>query len=123
VPKRILVVDDSPQMRKAMTAFVNSQPEFQVCGEAFDGRDGVDKALVLKPDLIILDFQMPRLNGIEAARALRESLPGVPIILLTAHKDSIFEANIADSGIRAVLSKVDGVGLLATELHRLLPDT
>ena len=106
-----------------MTAFVNSQPEFQVCGEAFDGRDGVDKALVLKPDLIILDFQMPRLNGIEAARALRESLPGVPIILLTAHKDSIFEANIADSGIRAVLSKVDGVGLLATELHRLLPDT
>jgi DNA-binding NarL/FixJ family response regulator len=122
VLKRILIVDDNPQMRRLMRFFINSQPGFEVCGEGLDGLDAVEKAVALKPDLIILDFRMPRLNGIEAAHVLRESLPYVPIILFTLHKDTISESELANSGIRAVLSKTDGIALLAGQLHRLLPD-
>ena len=74
------------------------------------------------PDLIILDFQIPRMNGIEAAQVLRESLPDVPIVLFTLHKDIIPLSDVANLSIRAVLSKTDGVQFLAYELHRLLPD-
>jgi len=74
------------------------------------------------PDLIILDFQIPRMNGIEAAQVLRESLPDVPIVLFTLHKDIIPLSDVANLSIRAVLSKTDGVQFLADELHRLLPD-
>jgi chemotaxis response regulator CheB len=118
--KRILVVDDNPGMLKLLRLFVNSDPDFQVCGEAFDGLDAVEKALELKPDLIILDFQMPRLNGIDAARVLRQRLADVPVILFTLHKDAIFESSIANSSIRAVLSKMDGLELLSGKLHSLL---
>jgi chemotaxis response regulator CheB len=119
VQKRILVVDDSPEMLKLIRLFVNSDTDFQVCGEAFDGMDAVEKAMELNPDLIILDFQMPRLNGIDAARILRHRLPDVPIILFTLH-DAIFESSLADSSIRAVLSKTDGLGVLSGKLHSLL---
>ena len=122
MPKRILIVDDNPQMRKLMRCFVNSESGFEVCGEAFDGLDGIEKALVLRPDLIILDFQMPRLNGIETARVLRENLPDVPIVLFTIHRNTILESNVANLGIRAVISKMDGIKPLSFELHRLLPD-
>jgi DNA-binding NarL/FixJ family response regulator len=120
--KRILIVDDNPQIRKMLRFFVDSLHGFQVCGDAFDGLDGIEKAVALIPDLIILDFQMPRLNGIEAARVLRENLPDVPIVLFTLHRKTILESNVANLGIRAVLSKMDGVKHLSFELHRLLPD-
>jgi len=109
-------------MRKLMRCFVNSESGLEVCGEAFDGLDGIEKALVLRPDLIILDFQMPRLNGIETARVLRENLPDVPIVLFTIHRNTILESNVANLGIRAVISKMDGIKPLSFELHRLLPD-
>ena len=118
--KRILVVDDSPEMLRLVRLFVNSDPDFQVCGEAFDGLDAVEKAIELNPDLIILDFQMPRLNGIEAAHVLRKRLPNVPIILFTLH-DKLFESSVADSSIQAVVSKADGLRLLSGKLHSLLP--
>ncbi len=117
--KRILVVDDNPEMLKLIRLSVNLDPDFQVCGEAFDGMDGVEKAMELNPDLIILDFQMPRLNGIDAARILQHRLPDVPIILFTLH-DAIFESSLADSSIRAVLSKMDGLEVLSGKLHSLL---
>jgi DNA-binding NarL/FixJ family response regulator len=120
--KRILIIDDNLQIRELLGSFVNSLHGFQVCGEAFDGLDGIEKAVALIPDLIILDFQMPRLNGIEAARVLRENLPDVPIVLFTLHRNTILESNVANLGIRAVLSKMDGVKHLSSELHRLLPD-
>jgi DNA-binding NarL/FixJ family response regulator len=99
--------------------FVDSLHGFQVCGDAFDGLDGIEKAVALIPDVIILDFQMPRLNGIEAARVLRENLPDVPIVLFTLRRNTILESKVANLGIRAVLSKMDGIGLLADQLHRL----
>jgi len=120
--KRILIIDDNWQIRELLRSFVNSLHRFDVCEEAFDGLDGIEKAVALRPDLIILDFQMPILNGIETARVLRENLPDVPIVLFTLHRNTILESNVANLGIRAVLSKMDGVKHLSSELRRLLPD-
>jgi chemotaxis response regulator CheB len=82
--KRILIVDDLPQMRKLIRDYLEEEKEFLVCGEAIDGFDAIDKARTLKPDLIILDASMPRMNGIEAAPKLKKLLPETPIILFKA---------------------------------------
>ena len=119
--KRILIIDDNWQIRELLRSSVNSLHGFKVCGEAFDGLDGIEKAVVLRPDLIILDFQMPRLNGIETARVLRENLPDVPIVLFTLHRNTILKCNVTNLGIWAVLSKMDGMKHLTGELRRLLP--
>jgi CheY-like chemotaxis protein len=71
MPKSILVVDDSDTVRKLTRLFLESQIELEVCGEAVDGVDAIEKAKELKPDLIVLDLAMPRMNGVEAASALK----------------------------------------------------
>jgi chemotaxis response regulator CheB len=75
MPKRILIVDDLPEMRKLIRTYIEEETGFCVCGEAIDGLDAIDKAQNLRPDLIILDASMPRMNGIEAAPKLKKLLP------------------------------------------------
>jgi CheY-like chemotaxis protein len=89
MPKRILLVDDNPLTRELVRLFIEARPGFEVCGEAADGVEGVEKGGELKPDLIVLDFSMPRANGLETAVILREVVPNTPIILLTIYKDAI----------------------------------
>ncbi len=74
MPKRILIVDDLPELRKLIRAFLEEELGFHVCGEAIDGLDAIEKASDLKPDLIVLDLSMPRMNGIEAAPKLKKIL-------------------------------------------------
>jgi chemotaxis response regulator CheB len=76
---RILIVDDLPEMRKLIRTYIEEETDFGVCGEAIDGLDAIDKAQNLKPDLIILDASMPRMNGIEAGPKLKKLLPEAPI--------------------------------------------
>jgi DNA-binding NarL/FixJ family response regulator len=92
-----------------------------VCGEAVDGLDAIDKAMSLKPDLIILDFKMPRLNGLETARVLSAALPSVPIVLITMHKEMFRNADLREVGIRAIASKTDGLAPLGRQMRKLLP--
>jgi chemotaxis response regulator CheB len=89
VLKCILIVDDSAVMRRAIRLFLQSRPGLEVCGEAVDGIEAIAKAEELKPDLIVLDFSMPKMNGLEAAAALQKIMPTVPIILYTFHKDAV----------------------------------
>jgi DNA-binding NarL/FixJ family response regulator len=120
VPKCILIADDHQNVRKLIRAFLETETGFEVCGEAVDGLDALQKVASLKPDLIVLDFQMPRMNGLDTARILRQTLPAVPIILFTLHKESIPVAEVSSLGINAVLSKTDGLDLLASHAARLL---
>ena len=87
--KRILIVDDSVAIRGSVRAFIESWPGFEVCGEASDGLEGVEKRLELKPDVIILDFPMPRLNGLQVALIVHQTVPTLRIILYTLYKDTI----------------------------------
>jgi len=121
MPRKILVVDDHPEIRRVLRGFVHLQDDCQVCGEAVDGLDAIDKAMSLKPDLIILDFKMPRLNGLEAARVLSAALPGVPIVLFTMHKEMLQNVDIREVGIRAIVSKTDGLAPLGQQMRQLLP--
>jgi DNA-binding NarL/FixJ family response regulator len=121
MPRKILVVDDHPEIRRVLRGFVHLQDHCQVCGEAVDGLDAIDKAMSLKPDLIILDFKMPRLNGLEAARVLSAALPGVPIVLFTMHKEMLQNVDIREVGIRAIVSKTDGLAPLGQQMRELLP--
>ena len=119
MPKCILIVDDSPVIRRALRSLVQCQPGFEVCGEAADGVEAIEKAVELKPDLIILDFSMPRMNGLEAAAALQKIMPTVPIILFTFHKEAVSGRQVLDAGIASVVSKTDQMGSLPGEMRRL----
>ncbi len=107
----ILLVDDSEIVRMATRHFLESQPGLAICGEAVDGADALEKARDLNPDLIILDMAMPRMNGLQAARALRDTMRAVPIILFTWYADAIQAADAAAAGVSVVISKTNPVAL------------
>jgi DNA-binding NarL/FixJ family response regulator len=117
--KRILIVDDSALTRGLVREFIECRPGIKVCGEAVDGLEGVEKGLELKPDLIVLDFSMPRLNGLQAALMLHEVVPDIPIILFTFFKDAILSRLAHNAGVTSVLSKTDQLATLADEIRRL----
>ena len=119
MPKRILVVDDNAPIRGLVREFIEARPGFEVCGEAADGVEGVLKGRELKPDLIVLDFLMPRINGIQAALILHEIAPNTPIILFTFYKEAIPNDLARAAGVASILSKADQLTTLADEVQRL----
>ena len=80
---RILIADDSPIVRQCIGRLLSDHTDWEVCGEATDGDEAVSKANELDPDLVVLDFLMPRKNGIDAAREIGKHSPGTPILLCT----------------------------------------
>ena len=117
--KRILIVDDSDSTRGSVREFLESRPDFEVCGEAADGFEGVQRVLELKPDVIILDFSMPRIHRLQAALVMREMMPDTPIILFTIHNDGTIVQLAHNAGIASVISKSDQLTTLADEVQRL----
>lgn len=117
--KRILIVDDSELVRGLVREFIESLPGFEVCGEAADGLEGVEKGLELKPDLIVLDFSMPRINGLQAALMLHEIVPDTPIILFTVFKDAVLSRLAHNAGVASIVSKTDQLTILTDEVQRL----
>jgi DNA-binding NarL/FixJ family response regulator len=106
--KSILIVDDSESVRKITRLFIESQVDLEVCGEAVDGVDGIEKAKALKPDLILLDLAMPRMNGVEAASIIKRTMPQVRIIMFTLYKEILGRSVASAVGVDAVVSKPDG---------------
>lgn len=118
-PGKVLLIDDGDAVRDVIRTYLEKRG-FQVCGEAADGVDAIEKAKALKPDLIILDLAMPRMNGVEAASILSRIMPGIPIILLTIYGDFMGASLAAASGIKAVVSKTDSLEKLAACVQALL---
>jgi len=117
--RRVLIADDSGIARKAICRLMASGG-FSVCGEAEDGREAIEQARKLRPDLIVLDFSMPIMNGIQTARALKQITPDVPIILYTAHASSVLKQEAFAAGITSVVSKDEETFDLVTEAGALL---
>ena len=118
--KRILVADDSETVRRVVRSYLIQQ-DFDVCGEAVDGEDAVEKARKLKPDLILLDVAMPRTNGIVVASVLKDMMPNVRIILFTMYNEAVARAFPRRAlPVDAVIAKVDGVTRLAECVQSLL---
>ena len=87
---RILIADDYPAIRKSVRSTLEDNPRFEVCGEAEDGAEAIEKAERLKPDVVVLNVSMPVLNGFEAAREIKASLPEVAIVILSSNFRSAF---------------------------------
>ena len=98
--------------------------EWEVCGEASNGADAVELFKELHPNLVIVDFQMPGMNGIDTARRLLQVAPAVPIIMFTQHASNELEKHALDAGIRSVVSKTDAfpiVGIIEALLDPIVP--
>src|ERR1700726_918513 len=111
VPKSILIVDDDKQVRNLLRSFVESRTHFEVCGEAVNGLDAIEKARTLRPDLIVMDFSMPVMNGLEAGAVLKAMLPEVPVVMYTVHDTAAMKVQALAAGVRAVVQKHDIDGL------------
>ena len=118
--KRILVADDSETVRRFVRSYLTQQ-DLDVCGEAIDGEDVMEKAWELKPDLILLDVAMPRTNGIVVASVLKDMLPNVRIVLFTMYSEAVHRT-FAHEGLAVdgVIDKGEGMGKLAECVHSLL---
>jgi DNA-binding NarL/FixJ family response regulator len=94
VPTRVLLVDDQPLFRRAIATLIAEQPDFAVVGEAVNGQDALDLARALAPDLVVMDIEMPVMNGVEAVRLLRDELPHTKVVVLTVSEaeDYLFDA-------------------------------
>lgn len=119
LPKSILLVDDNELIRQALRRIIELS-EFVVCGEAANGREAIDKAVQLRPDVIVLDMSMPVMNGLEAAQVLKQIMPTVPLILFTLHPDSILEKHARSAGIHAIVSKGDGPNMILVHARNLV---
>jgi DNA-binding NarL/FixJ family response regulator len=113
LPNCILIVDNHAIIRRSLRQLFESRTGWEVCGEAVNGRDAIEKAHELKPDLIVLDLSMPEMDGLQAARILRKAMPEVPIILFTNFgQDPFMEREALAVGIREVVSKANSTGLI-----------
>jgi DNA-binding NarL/FixJ family response regulator len=101
----ILIVDDNALVRSALCELFKNCFQSIQCGEAENGAEALVKAEELRPDLILLDFSMPVMNGLEAAKILNELLPGVPVFLVTAHCTEATVQAALQVGVRGVFSK------------------
>ena len=120
--KLVLLVDDNRQMRQALRMLFESEPGFEVAGEAEHGQEAIEKAVVLNPHLIVLDLEMPVMNGLQAAPALLKRVPEVVIIMFTLFADGTIENIARGIGIHAVVSK-DKAHTLIPTAHTLLRRT
>jgi DNA-binding NarL/FixJ family response regulator len=110
--KRILIADDHESVLRGVRATLESNPVWSVCGEAMDGLEAVTKAVELRPDIIILDFAMPGLDGLKAAKEISKLLPSVPIVLQTMYGAEVC-LDAGRHGISRVIAKAKSGALVA----------
>lgn len=123
VPKQILIADDSNTVRRILKMFLQDRKDINVCGEAANGFEAVEKAKILRPDVVLLDLAMPVMNGAEAASLLKKMMPEMHIIVFTMFSENIGRAMTDAIGVDLVLSKPDGMKALVEALDSLLNPT
>ena len=104
---RILIADDHELVRRGVRSLLGTREDWQICGEAVDGRDAVQKSIRLEPDVVLLDVSMPNMNGLEAARAIRKSVPSIEVLILTQHESSEMVRQAFNTGARGFVVKSD----------------
>jgi DNA-binding NarL/FixJ family response regulator len=120
MPKRILIVEDEVSVRNAVRTFFERQSGLEVCGEAANGLEGLEKATELRPDLVLLDLSMPIMNGVEVASLIRSRMPNTPVVLYTMFDAVLGKPLAATLGIAAIVSKSDGLAKLLARIEALL---
>ena len=102
---RILLADDHSVVRQGFRLILEAQPDMEVVGEASNGREAIQQAEKLRPDVVVMDVALPELNGIEATRRINQALPRTRVLALSMHKDSVYVREILRAGARGYLLK------------------
>ena len=118
-PLSILIADDHAVVRAGLRTLLESRPRWQVCAEAADGRDAVEKATKHKPHIAILDIGMPLLNGVEATRHIRKASPATEILILTMHESDDLVQQVVEAGARGYILKDEADRVLLDAVHAL----
>jgi DNA-binding NarL/FixJ family response regulator len=120
MPVKILIADDHAVLREGLRMILEAMSDMNVVGEAINGRDAIEKAEQLKPDVIVMDIAMPEMNGIEATRIICKRLPSVMVIILSAYQNSEHIFRAIEAGARAYLLK-ESAGAWATKaIHTVM---
>ena len=117
---RILIADDHEVMRRGVRSLLEAKPEWEICGEAADGREAVAQVVALKPDLVVLDLTMPVLNGLHAAKEIRRISPGTKIVIFTLHDSAHVATEARGAGADAVVVKSAPAERLVETIERLV---
>jgi len=103
--RQILIVDDNEIVRKSLRSLISSRPGWTICGEAVDGLDAIEKAKAMRPDVVLMDILMPRMNGLEATRILRKELPEVKVIIVSQNDPAIVQHQVREVDAAAYVAK------------------
>jgi len=114
---RILLADDHAVVRQGFKMILSAQPDMEIVGEAGNGREAVELAEKLRPEVVVMDVSMPELNGIEATRRLASSTPHTRVVALSVHKDSVYVREILRAGARGYLLKESVAGDLVAAVR------
>jgi two-component system response regulator NreC len=120
---RILIVDDSDFARTGLKVLLAGRTDCEICGEANDGREAVMKAIDLSPDLVILDYSMPDMDGLHVAQEIFKALPATLILICTLFPSRELEREAMKYGIRHVISKAEMSKALVAVLEGIQPDS
>jgi DNA-binding NarL/FixJ family response regulator len=113
---RVLIADDQKVVREGLVSLIGLLPGITVVGAAIDGDDAIRQAGELRPDVVLMDLNMPRCNGVEATEQLRETHPDVKVVVLTTYSDDAWVFSALQAGARGFLTKDAG----ADEIHRAI---
>jgi DNA-binding NarL/FixJ family response regulator len=116
---RILIADDHDVVRAGLRTILQSQPGWEVVAEASDGKEAIDRALAARPDIAVLDYGLPTVNGIEATRQIRARVPGVEVLIFTMHDSDTLVRDVLEAGARGFLLKSDASRFLISAIESL----
>ena len=116
---RILIADDHEVVREGARALVEGEPDWEVCGIATNGREAIERAQELKPDVIVLDMTMPELNGLDAIRRIKKTVPAAEIVIFSAHRSEDIVQQVFDAGAKSYIRKADAGRYLLEAIRSL----
>lgn len=119
-PLRILLVDDQQPVRRGLRSLLSSRTDWLVCGEAVDGLEAVEKAKTLRPNVVLMEISMPRLNGLEATRIIRQEVSESQVILISQNDPTIVDRQAAKMDVRGYVAKADLSRDLLPAIDRLV---
>lgn len=114
---RLMLVDDHQVIRTGLKSFLQTQPDLEVVAEANNGQEAIERALEIRPDIIIMDISMPTMDGLEATRRLKEVWPQVIILCLTVHEDKFYFMKMLEAGASGYLTKQAASDELVQAIH------
>jgi DNA-binding NarL/FixJ family response regulator len=118
--KRILIVDDHPMMRQGLAQLIGAEPDLIICGEAENAESALDGIGALKPDLVLADISLPGKNGLELIKDFQALQPGLPVLVISMHDESLYAGRVLRAGGRGYIMKQEGGKKLMLAIRQVL---